>query len=96
MRAASYPGVRKGKHPFIRNLRVMQSSAGKRNVVENFNDGEKNQSSHLKVKESLSRSKFERAWASQHKARLPQVPGSPGEQGVDSIMMERREFTEGV
>lgn len=74
----------------------MQSSAGKRNVVENFNDGEKNQSSHLIVKESLSRSKFERAWASQHKASLPQVPGSPGEQGVDSIMRELREFTEGV
>lgn len=57
--------------------------------MENFNDGEKNQSSHLKVKESLSRSKFERAWASQYKARLPQVPGSPGEQGVDSIKTEQ-------
>lgn len=87
----STPCARKGNRPMYSDLRVMQSSARKRNVVENFDDGEKNQSSHLKVKKkSLSRSKFERAWASQHRAMLPQVPGSRGEQGVDSIMTEER------
>lgn len=52
-------------------------TAGKKNVLEKFDDGEK-KNSHLKV--SLSGSKFERAWARYHSDRLPQVPGYHGEQ----------------